>query len=110
MASAQLSEYWLDASKLLGFAVEAPYHASLSDGRSFVFSARLPQFGAVRGMLLADCYESFASAAEALVEAGYGYSVLDAPTHPPSREDILDVLQDWGWSASSTPPAWLGEA
>jgi hypothetical protein len=110
MESARLSEYWLDAGKLLGFAVEAPYQLKLSDGRSFVFSARLPQFGAARGMLLAEHYESFTSAVEALVQAGYGYSVLDAPNHPPSREDVLDVLQDWGWSASSPPPAWLGEA
>ena len=110
MESARLSEYWLDAGKLLGFVVEAPYQVKLSDGRSFVFSARLPQFGAARGMLLAERYESFASATEALVEAGYGYSVLAAPNQPPSREDVLDVLQDWGWSASSPPPTWLGEA
>ena len=109
MGSARLSEYWSEAGKLLGFAVEAPYQATLPDGRSFSFSARLPQFGAAKGMLLSDRYEPFASAVEALIEAGFGYSVLGAPDYPPAAEDILDVLQDWGWSSSSPPPSWLGE-
>jgi hypothetical protein len=61
-------------------------------------------------MLLADSYESFGSAAETLVEAGYGYSVLGAPSDAPNAADVIDVLQDWGWSAPSPLPAWLGEA
>jgi hypothetical protein len=110
MGSTRLSEYWLEAGEVLGFVVEAPYQATLPDGRSFSFSALLPQFGAAKGMLLTDRYDSFASAAEALVAAGFGYSVLSTPVGAPVPDDVLYVLQDWGWSSSSPPPAWLGEA
>jgi hypothetical protein len=82
MESTQLSDYWLEAGKLIGFAVEAPYEAKLRDGRSFVFSARLPQFGAAQGMLLTDDYESFASAAEALVEVDTAIPSWTRPVVP----------------------------
>ena len=82
----------------------------LPDGQSLEFSARLPDFGAERGMLLSDRYEDFAAHADALVSAGYGYSVLSDPGQAPVRAEIIDLLQDWGWSAPSHRPEWLSEA
>ena len=111
MTSASLASYWKHAGDLLGFTVEAPYVVVLPEGESITCSARLPDFGAKRGMLLSDNYEDFASYASALVAAGYGYTVLSTPrSNSADPEDIVDVLQDWGWSASSQRPAWLGEA
>jgi hypothetical protein len=94
---------------LLGFAVETPYVVMLSDGLSFKFSVRLPDFGGAGGMLLSDSYGHFASHANELAAAGYGFSVLDASTNEAIiREDVIELLQDWGWSSSSTcAPVWL---
>jgi hypothetical protein len=109
MASDDLSSYWQQAGRLLGFAVETPYIVLLTDGLSLKFSARLPDFGAPGGMLLSDSYSHFASHATELARAGYGYSVLDASANEPIiREDVIELLQDWGWSSSSTcAPVWL---
>ena len=111
MASEILASYWQQAGQLLGFTVEAPYVVVLPGGQSLTFSARLPDFGAERGMLLSTNYEDFASHVNALVAAGYGYSVLsESLNDAPDPEEIIDVLQDWGWSASCIRPEWLGEA
>ena len=111
MTLVSLATYWKQAGQLLGFTVEVAYVAVLPDGQSITFSARLPDFGAERGMLLSDNYEDFACHANALVTAGYGYSVLSTPlNNAPDPLEIIDVLQDWGWSASSARPEWLGEA
>jgi hypothetical protein len=112
MTPGSLATYWKQAAQLLGFTVEAPYVVALPDGRRITFPVRLPDFGAEHGMLLSDNYEDFASHAKAIVEFGYGYSVMTTPSlsDAPEAEDIIEVLQDWGWSASSTPPEWLGEA
>ena len=110
MASEALTAYWQQAGQLLGFAVEAPSLVVLPGGQSLKFSARLPDFGAERGMLLSDRYEDFAAHVNALVLAGYGYSVLSEPDAVPVQAEIIDLLQDWGWSGSSRCPEWLGEA
>ena len=110
MTSKRLAAYWQQAGQLLGFTVEAPCLVVLHDGQPVEFSARLPDFGAERGMLLSDRYEDFAAHADALVLAGYGYSVLSDPGPEPVRAEIIDLLQDWGWSASSRCPEWLSEA
>jgi hypothetical protein len=109
MAPDDLASYWQQAGRLLGFAVETPYVVMLSDGLSLNFSARLPDFGAAGGMLISDSYGHFASHISELAAAGYGYSVLDAqPNESIIRKDVIELLQDWGWSSSSTcAPVWL---
>ena len=109
MTSDDLSSYWQQAGRLLGFVVEAPYVVMLADGLSLKFSARLPDFGAPSGMLLSDAYGHFAPHANELARAGYGYSVLDASANEAFiRGDVIELLQDWGWSSSSTcAPVWF---
>ncbi len=107
MASGDLSRYWARAGQLMGFAVDAPYQVTFSDGFSIRFAARIPNFGAVQGMLLAERFDSFRTHADALVAMGYGYSVLSASAPEPEVENILPVLQDWGWSGSGAPPKWM---
>ena len=109
MTSDDLSSYWQQAGWLLGFAVESPYVVMLADGLSLKFAARLPDFGAPGGMLLSDSYGHFAPHATELARAGYGYSVLDASANEAVlRENVIELLQDWGWSSTSTcAPVWL---
>ena len=106
----RLSTYWQHVGQLLGFTVEAPCQIVLPGGRALTFSARLPDFGAERGILLSDDYESFSAHTVALAAAGYGYSVLSAPTYAPVIADVIDLLKDWGWSAAAPQPKWLDEA
>ena len=109
MTPDKLALYWQQAGRLLGFVVDAPYIVTFPAGDSLNFSARLPDFGAVNGMLLSQSYDQFASHANELVAAGYGFSVLAASANEAvAREQVIELLQDWGWSNSSTcAPAWL---
>ena len=110
MTRSQLADYWRLAGETLGFAVESPFEIVLPSGHRVSAQLRLPEFGAQCGMLLSDTYDDFSMHSDELVAAGFGYSVLSAPEGPPDQDEIVDVLQDWGWSASSAQPAWLDEA
>jgi len=107
MTSVQLSNYWQQAGDALGFAVESPHEVFLPSGHRLTFPVRLPDFGAERGMLITDNYADFAAHTDALVAAGYGYSVLPVPTAAPKAAEIIEVLRGWGWLGSSAPPGWL---
>ena len=110
MAADDLASYWQRAGKLLGFVVESPYLVSLSSGSPFIVPAHLPNFGAVRGMLLSSEYDHFAAHASALAAAGYGFSVLEASANGVVAQDVIELLKDWGWSGScSCAPTWLSE-
>jgi len=110
MATDFLSTYWLRAGRLLGFTVEAPFHVDLPTGEILIFSARLPDFGATSGMLLTDHGEIVSSHQAGLVAAGYGYSVLSPDSGEPDLPGVVEVLQDWGWAASTPMPKWLRDA
>jgi hypothetical protein len=108
MASDLLGDYWRQAGEALGFIVEAPYVVRLPEGQCIEFSCHLPEFGAPRGMLLSHSYAEFSAHAKALAASGYGYSVLSFPGETVDLASVIEVLQDWGWTASKPAPGWLG--
>ncbi len=103
--------YWLAAGRELGFRVSSPFQVALRNGHSFVAPVLLPDFGAKNGMLLFPHYEQVKPYANAVVQAGFGYSALHEPATPePDIESLVEVLKDWGWSGvASLAPAWLNE-
>jgi hypothetical protein len=61
-------------------------------------------------MLLFRTYDEVRDSAQALLDMGYGYSVIDEPL--PDEEFYLESFQemfrDWGWSGKSGgKPAWM---
>jgi hypothetical protein len=62
-------------------------------------------FGGKNGTIVVHDYNTIAGSTSKLVEAGYGYSVLE-PGNEYNREIIIEMLRDWGWSCSSPPPHW----
>lgn len=82
MPSEQLGLNWRSAGEALGFRVDAPYAATLLDGRVLEFFARLPDFGGRNGMLLSDSFSDFSADATILVAAGNEYSVLSGRVEP----------------------------
>jgi len=74
--------------------------------------ALLPDFGGNRGIILVTDDELVWPHRTAIVEAGYGFSVLDDPDPGADAalnlHDIIDVLRDWGWTGDAeNHPAWL---
>ncbi|MDR7115876.1 hypothetical protein [Caulobacter sp. BE254] len=71
---------------------------------------RLRGFGGAKGTLIVADYEAIRSHREAILAAGFAYSVFDVGAEGAyrSREDILDLLRDWTWTgAPEDRPVWL---
>jgi hypothetical protein len=101
--------YWQYAAADLALDVIAPFTVSLANA-SFEIPVLLRNFGGRLGMLLTTDYEQLKPFAATLVDAGYGYSVLSEPAvgEAYSREGIIEVLADWGWSGPAHErPGWL---
>jgi hypothetical protein len=102
-----LGSQWQRAALELGIEFQGPYTLVAADGARFEFACLLPQFGAERGMLLGVSYDKVA--AEGAVQAGFGFSYLDAeyPSEPFELSGYIECLRDWGWSAKrENPPNW----
>lgn len=104
-------EYWARVAKHLGLKVRIPFRVDLTDDRLTV-PVLLEEFGGERGMLLVTSYKRIAAVTDQLVNAGFGYSCLDAS--PPRDLDeaemtqIIKMLRDWGWSGNGEAPKWYG--
>jgi hypothetical protein len=71
----------------------------------------VPNFGAEMGMIVVSDPSRIAGLEQAMVQSGYGYSVMEPPLaeEPYDPSDYIDVLGDWGWTGSpDVAPVWLG--
>lgn len=99
---------WRRAAADLGFVFTFQFTLD-HDGRAFLFFGHVPQFGAKNGMLVLTEYD--AAACEAAAMCGFGYSCISESADPYDRQDFIELLQDWGWSASEDEaPAWYAGA
>jgi len=97
-----LGKVWHQAGADLGLRVTAPFVLSTPNGE-FLFDVLVHDFGSEQGMLLMESWSDEKAQAARLL--GYGFSCLGAGAY--DRSGFINVLQDWGWSGSSTAPAWL---
>lgn len=112
MTMTRLQLFLATACELLGIQIDIPFTVVTSVGVEIVAQARIPNFGASRGILV---FEQLQQPDElqrrALVSSGYGISIYGEP--PESEEFDLDsyveMFVDWGWTGdSSTAPDWIG--
>ena len=88
-----------------------PFVLNLRPGLQINAQALLPQLGAQKGMIIVNHWDELGGIATELVNAGYGYSVMD--DHSPSEDYDLDtyieVFSDWGWGACDVErkPDWM---
>ena len=106
----RLSEWLWRACSALGVRAELGFRLVLQDGTEVHTIARLPDLGAPKGMLLLASYDQVHSHSQVLLDAGYGYSVLNEP-RPQEDFDLdsfRDMFKDWGWSGEVTrKPQWM---
>ena len=106
----RLRGQWRSAGEDLGFGVVEDFELRLSSGKRILVPVLVPCFGAINGMLVVTAFDQLEGATDELVEAGYGYSVMDEPREGEEydRESFIDILVDWGWSGeASASPKWL---
>jgi hypothetical protein len=95
---------WLkQACMQLGVDLDVDYEVRLSDGVALQSVGRIRGMGGSNGMLVFDSYDSIRSYTQRIVEAGFGYTVLDEPAINESfeLEVFEDMFADWGWRRKS---------
>jgi hypothetical protein len=102
---------WREAAKDLGFEFTSPF--TLDDrGETLSYFAWLPQFGSKQGMLIVTAEDSPLRNRQLSVADARGFAVsgMFAGFDPYHRDVTIEVLTDWGWSSSESPPAWYTQA
>jgi hypothetical protein len=96
----QLTEWLWRACAELGLRVELGYKLALPDVPDLIAIARIQDRGAPNGMLIFGNYDETRKITPRLIDAGYGFSVLDEPTNREGFDiqTFKDVFADWGWS------------
>jgi hypothetical protein len=101
---------WQQASNDLGLDIVAPFVLQLPSGVQINAIFFLKNFGAQEGMLIVSKFDDVSQYVDELTQAGYGFSVLSKYRSDTNyvRDNIVDVLRDWGWSGPpDSRPAWL---
>ena len=110
MMFSKLLQFWQKAASDLGLQITAPFSLILGSGNSLEVILLVHQFGAAKGMLVFTSYDAVAPYINEIVDAGYGFSVLDDPKEDEDydKEDFIELLADWGWSGETeAQPDWL---
>jgi hypothetical protein len=105
------ANYWREFGRFFGIEVLAPVRIELA-GVQAHFTALLPQFGALNGMIVDANWEAIAPHKSALLEAGYGFSCTgggdpDRFSNPDESDSAREMLSDWGWTSAASEPDWL---
>jgi len=106
----QLAQRLRKVCSELGLNADFGFELVLKDGTKVHTIARVRDLGAPNGMLLLTSYQAVRNCSQQLLDAGYGYSVLDEPR--PDEEFDLNSFQnmfnDWGWSGDlESQPGWM---
>jgi hypothetical protein len=103
------AESWRDAGRALGLDLEGPLELRLATG-VVTIDLLVREFGALNGTAIVSDYDAFWPHREALLAEGYTASYFSPPPlgEPLSREDVIELLADWGWAGPpARRPAWL---
>jgi hypothetical protein len=101
--------FWRRLAADLGIEVVTPFEMRLPNGARLQVSALVRNFGPKLGMVVDAKFGIIRPHTKELRELGYGFSSNIG--HSPNlyrREDMIEVLADWGWSgAAEQKPGWL---
>ncbi|MCI5044917.1 MAG: hypothetical protein MRY72_09485 [Aquisalinus sp.] len=104
------NEAWIEFCGKLGLEFELvctdEIDISIDLNEVFLFK----YFGAENGMLLFPDNTIIFHSSAAIIEKGYGYSVISAPVSSSSYDiqGMIEVLNDWEWTGpDSQKPEWI---
>jgi hypothetical protein len=110
MAFDKLLLFWQMAASDLNIQFITHFNLLLKSGHRLDAIFLLPQFGGDNGMLIFGSYDDVALYRDEILEAGYGFSILDEPLENEDycKEDYIEILTDWGWSGTrKSKPNWF---
>jgi hypothetical protein len=95
---------WIErAAQESGLEVQRNFTISFPDSEVVTSLIRVADIGGRNGMLIFNSYDALKTHAKELIEAGYGYSMMDEP----SDADLFDLIElqemfvEWGWHGNS---------
>lgn len=110
MSKTSFQTEWCEIAARWNLRIETPFVVTVSSG-SVTVPVLLRDFGASQGMLLVTDFKTIAPYSDELVSLGFGYSCLSEPSEPytPEIDDdsLREMLEDWGWTGSSSKPSWF---
>ena len=110
MRTSKLIQLWQMAAKDLGLNIIAPFTLELSSAVKIEAELLLKNFGASKGMIVFNKYDQVAPYVDEIVNAGYGFSVLEEPDKNRKyiKNGFIEMLGEWGWSGCrDKKPSWL---
>ncbi len=87
-----------------------PFVLSLRSGPQIYAQALLPQLGANKGIIIVNKVDELGADPTDIVNAGYGYSVLDdiPVSENYDLDSYVEMFTDWGWGAvNERKPQWM---
>jgi len=106
-------EWLLKACEMLDLNIEFGFIFILSNGKKLQSVAKIPALGAENGMLMFDSFKNVSEHVDEIIQAGFGYSILDNPYSEEQfdLESYVEMFSDWGWSGEvKSRPGWMSRA
>jgi len=93
-----LKEWLIRACTELGVKIEPEFVWMASNGQILRPVVRIPDIGALNGMLIFDNYDEVRACIDEIIHSGYGYSILDQPRSDEEFEltAFREMFADWG--------------
>lgn len=107
-----LAERLRRACAELGLRAELGFKLTLPNGREVDIDVRLADLGGPNGMLVLRSYDDIEEYAQAIIDMGYGFSVMSdfGRDEGFDIESFREIFADWGWGgAEEDKPAWMDE-
>ena len=84
----------------------------LGHGHALRALTKILDLGAMNGMLIFSSYADVQAHEDELIQAGYGYAILDEPFLNEEFDVAVfkDMFNDWGWcGVAALRPAWMSQ-
>ena len=100
---------WNTIAADLGVSIETSFQVEVAPGIIVSAPVLVRNFGGRIGTLVFERYEEIGDYSNAIVEMGYGYSVLGPPfSEEYDRDTIISMLSEWEWTGDeSDRPNWM---
>jgi hypothetical protein len=101
----------LRACAELDLSVEFHVLIMFENERPLQALAKIATVGAAKGMLVFLSYETIRNSTEKLLDAGFGFTILDEPASEEEfdLESFKTMIRDWGWAGPpDKKPGWMG--
>lgn len=102
-----LASAWVTAASDLDLDVRTEGCALVDmDGHRFPYAVHVANFGSPQGIVIFTRRQYDSAISGLAQEQGYAFSTLGPTYATYERREYVEMLRDWGWCGTGTPPKW----